>query len=124
MIKKFISHHPEQAFLFLFNTGVFAWLQTTGLAIATKLGVDSIQAESLLAYIPDWLRFLLGDSLERLQSFFGSYAIAWLVVSMVLAILIRFIKGLVKLIIFLAIIVIGIYLIWQNQAILRNLMQY
>lgn len=103
---------------------MFAWLQTTGLAIATKLGFDSIQAESLLAYIPDWLRFLLGDSLERLQSFFGSYAIAWLVVSMVLAILIRFIKGLVKLIIFLAIIVIGIYLIWQNQAILRNLMQY
>lgn len=124
MIKKFISQHPEQAFLFLFNTGVFAWLQTTGLAIATKLGFDSIQAESLLAYIPDWLRFLLGDSLEKLQSFFGSYAIAWLVVSMVLAILIRFIKGLVKLIIFLAIIVIGIYLIWQNQAILRNFMQY
>lgn len=87
---------------------MFAWLQTTGLAIATKLGFDSIQAEPLLAYIPDWLRFLLGDSLGKIAELFGRLCNS-------------FVSGFygighssdlskaVKLIIFLAIIVIGIY---------------
>ncbi|SDB04156.1 hypothetical protein SAMN02910293_00197 [Streptococcus henryi] len=121
---KIIKKYPEQALLFLFNTGVFAWLQTTGSFIAAKLGFKSIQTEVLLSYIPAWLRVLAGDSLEKLQSFFGSYALAWLAISMILAIVIRFIKGVVKFVIFVAIILIGALLIWQNQSILKNLMQF
>lgn len=121
---KIIKMYPEQALLFLFNTGVFAWLQTTGNFIAAKLGFKSIQTEVLLSYIPAWLRVLAGDSLEKLQSFFGSYALAWLAISMILAIVIRFIKGIVKFVIFVAIILIGALLIWQNQSILKNLMQF
>ncbi len=121
---KIIKMYPEQALLFLFNTGVFAWLQTTGSFIAAKLGFKSIQTEVLLSYIPAWLRVLAGDSLEKLQSFFGSYALAWLAISMILAIVIRFIKGIVKFVIFVAIILIGALLIWQNQSILKNLMQF
>lgn len=121
---KIIKKYPEQALLFLFNTGVFAWLQTTGSFIAAKLGFRSIQTEVLLSYIPAWLRVLAGDSLEKLQSFFGSYALAWLAISMILAIVIRFIKGVVKFVIFVAIILIGALLIWQNQSILKNLMQF
>lgn len=60
---KIIKKYPEQALLFLFNTGVFAWLQTTGSFIAAKLGFKSIQTEVLLSYIPAWLRVLAGDSL-------------------------------------------------------------
>ena len=121
---KIIKKYPEQALLFLFNTGVFAWLQTTGSFIAAKLGFKSIQTEVLLSYIPAWLRVLAGDSLEKLQSFFGSYALAWLAISMILAIVIRFIKGIVKFVIFVAIILIGALLIWQNQSILKTLMQF
>lgn len=121
---KIIKMYPEQALLFLFNTGVFAWLQTTGSFIAAKLGFKSIQTEVLLSYIPAWLRVLAGDSLEKLQSFFGSYALAWLAISMILAIVIRFIKGIVKFVIFVAIILIGALLIWQNQSILKTLMQF
>lgn len=121
---KIIKKYPEQALLFLFNTGVFAWLQTTGSFIAAKLGFKSIQTEVLLSYIPAWLRVLAGDSLEKLQSFFGSYALAWLAISMILAIVIRFIKGVVKFVIFVAIILIGALLIFQNQSILKNLMQF
>lgn len=121
---KIIKMYPEQALLFVFNTGVFAWLQTTGSFIAAKLGFKSIQTEVLLSYIPAWLRVLAGDSLEKLQSFFGSYALAWSAISMILAIVIRFIKGIVKFVIFVAIILIGALLIWQNQSILKNLMQF
>lgn len=62
------------------------------------------------------------ESISR--RFFGSYALAWLAISMILAIVIRFIKGVVKFVIFVAIILIGALLIWQNQSILKNLMQF
>lgn len=120
-LKKVIASYPEQAFLFLFNTGVFAWLQTTGSMIATKLGFNAIKPAALLERLPDWLRFLAGDSLEKLQSFFDSSALAWLALSMIVLIIIRFIKGLVKFILFTAIIVIGILLILQNQQVLQSL---
>ena len=116
-----IRRYPEQAVLFLFNTGVFAWLQVTGFAIATKLGFTAVNSEILLNRVPSWLQFFASDSLDKLQNFFGSSAIVWLVISMILAIVIRFIKGLVKFIIFSLIIIIGILLILQNQHVLQNL---
>ena len=120
-LKKFIKRYPQQTFLILFNTGVFAWLQTTGLAIAAKLGFSSISSTVLLSHVPSWLRLLTGDSLEKLQTFFGSSALIWFTVSMILTIVIRFIKGVLKFIIFTVIIIIGILLVLQNHSILSNL---
>lgn len=121
MLKQLIRRYPQQAFLILFNTGVFAWLQTTGWAIATKLGFGSLSTSALLSLIPDWLRFLTGDSLEKLRGLFGSWPFAWLAISMILTIVIHFIRGMIKIIIFTIIIIIGILLIMQNQSILSNL---
>lgn len=120
-LRKAISKYPEQVFLFLFNTGFFAWLQTTGSMIASKLGFSGIKPVAVLERLPDWLHFVAGDSLEKLQSFFGSWALTWLILSMSVLIIIRFIKGLVKFILFTAIIVIGVFLILQNQQVLQNL---
>lgn len=35
-----IRYYPEQAFLFVFNTGIFAWLQATGSNIANQIGFN------------------------------------------------------------------------------------
>ena len=64
---KIIKMYPEQALLFLFNTGVFAWLQTTGSFIAAKLGFKSIQTEVLLS-----LHSGMVESISR--RFFGKIA--------------------------------------------------
>ncbi|MBM7636615.1 hypothetical protein [Streptococcus saliviloxodontae] len=117
-IRKFVKKYPEQAFLFLFNTGIFAWLQTTGLMIANKLGV---QLQVVQELIPEWLRLLVGNSVSSLQTYFGSGAVSWLVISMVLTVVIRFITGIVKNIILILIILIGLYLVIKNYTILTQL---
>ena len=37
-LKRLARRYPMQTFLFLFNAGVFTWLQTTGTMIANRLG--------------------------------------------------------------------------------------
>ena len=40
-IMRAIRYYPEQAFLLVFNTGVFAWLQATGMSIANQIGLTA-----------------------------------------------------------------------------------
>lgn len=39
-LKRLARRYPMQTFLFLFNAGVFTWLQTTGTMIANRLGLS------------------------------------------------------------------------------------
>lgn len=45
LLKRFARRYPMQTFLFLFNAGVFTWLQTTGTMIAHRLGLSGIKKE-------------------------------------------------------------------------------
>ncbi|MBJ8325411.1 hypothetical protein [Streptococcus pacificus] len=108
LIKKF----PEQVFLFLFNAGVFTWLKMGSQTILNNLGVDSA---NLMAKVPDSIRTLTGGSLENLKTLVESSPWIWLVISMGVLIVIRFVKGLIKFLLFTAIILIGLYLLFKNQ---------
>lgn len=120
-LKRFARRHPDQAFLLLFNTGIFTWLQTTGLLIASKLGPDSVRLVEIRAFIPDWLRLFVGDHLGKWQSFFGSSPIGWFILSMILAYFIIFLRGLTKAVVMIIIIAVGVYLISKNQQLLQLL---
>ncbi|HFH9837978.1 TPA: hypothetical protein ACGOVD_000011 [Streptococcus suis] len=112
-----IKRYPEQALLFLYNAGVFAWLQTSGKAILEQVGLDS----NWLEKIPEPVRELTGASVAGLQGILQSSAWGWLIVSMMLMVVIRFVKGVIKFILMLLILVGGAWLIWQNKELLNGL---
>ncbi|MDO4667323.1 MAG: hypothetical protein Q4A90_05745 [Streptococcus sp.] len=113
-IFRLIRYFPEQVFLFVFNSGVFAWLWTSGNEIANQIGIT----ETWQKYIPAPIQQFFGDNSQAIQSFFNHSAIMWLIGSMIILIVIRLVKGLVKLALFIIILFIGIYLVLQNQEIL------
>lgn len=62
-LKRLARRYPMQTFLFLFNAGVFTWLQTTGTMIANRLGLSG---DGIWIYIPNWVN---AD-----QSFYTEYS--------------------------------------------------
>lgn len=116
-IFRFIMGNPLSVSLFLFNTGIFAWLQTTSTTILTNLNLQ----ENLTQYIPAPILVFTGNSLSAVQAFVGNTAWAWLIFSMMILIVINFIKGLIKFIFVTVVLVVGLYLIWQNQEMIRGL---
>ena len=63
-LKRLARRYPMQTFLFLFNAGVFTWLQTTGTMIANRLGLSG---DGIWIYIPN-----LGKNAD--QSFSTEYS--------------------------------------------------
>ena len=108
--RRFIRHYPMQSFLILFNTGVFAWLQTLGQAISQRFGVSG---EAIWSSVPDWLRSLSQYSVNGVQRFFNSAGFGWLVVSMLLTLLMTFLRGLLRMILLIVLIFVGLWLIYR-----------
>ncbi|BCP62176.1 hypothetical protein HO404_00870 [Streptococcus suis] len=117
MFRNLLKRYPEQALLFLYNAGIFAWLKTSGQSIMNQLGVSSDWVEK----IPAPVRDLAGNSLAGMESLLNSSAWGWLIVSMILLVIIRFVKGLIKFMIMVIIIGGGLYLLWQNKELLNGL---
>ena len=65
LLKRLARRYPMQTFLFLFNAGVFTWLQTTGTMIAHRLGLSG---DGIWLYIPDWLKIVTRHSMESIQT--------------------------------------------------------
>lgn len=108
--KRYAKRYPEQVFLLFFNTGIFTWLKVTSNNILEHLNI-SVGEE-----IPTFIRVLFGDNLTSLQNLVQNSPFAWLITSMILMSIIRFVEGLVKFIIFALIIGGGVYLLMKNQA--------
>ena len=115
---RLIKEFPLQVGLFLFNTGIFAWLQTTSSAILAQLNLK----EPLSQYIPEPILALTGDSVAAIQAYVGNAGWAWLIFSMIVLVIIHFINGVLKFLFVAALIAIGLYLLFQNQEMIRSLM--
>ena len=63
-LKRLARRYPMQTFLFLFNAGVFTWLQTTGTMIANRLGLSG---DGRFGFI-----FPIGKNAD--QSFYTEYS--------------------------------------------------
>ena len=113
-----IRRFPEQVFLFFFNSGIFAWLWKNGSDIANQLGVTAAWE----SHVPAPIQAFFGENVETVQGFFQHSAIMWLIGSMIILWIVRFVKGMIKFVIFAVLIMLGIYLILQNQSILNSFM--
>ncbi len=113
-----IKRYPEQALLFIYNAGIFTWLQTTSHTIMEQIGLDSSWADK----IPAPLKALTGASIGAMQELLSSSAWGWLIVSMILMVIVHFVKGMIKFILTLAIILGGLYLFWQNKELINGLL--
>lgn len=109
---------PEQVFLFLFNSGIFAWLWKSGSDIANQLGVTATWG----THVPAPIQAFFGENVETVQGFFQHSSIMWLIGSMIMLWIVRFVKGMIKFVIFAVLILLGIYLILLNQSILNSFM--
>ena len=107
---------PEQVFLFLFNSGIFAWLWKSGSDIANQLGVTAAWG----THVPAPIQAFFGENVETVKGFFQHSAIMWLIGSMIILWIVRFVKGMIKLSLFVLIILLGIYLVVQNQEVLAS----
>lgn len=115
-IFQIIRRFPEQVFLFVFNSGVFAWLWQSGQDIANRLGVTAAWEN----HVPAPIQAFVGENMQAAQGFFQSSAFMWLVGSMIILLVIRFVKGVIKLVLFVLIILLGLYLVMQNMDVLRS----
>ena len=109
-LKRLARRYPMQTFLFLFNTGVFTWLQTTGTMIAHRLGLSG---DGIWLYIPDWLKIVTRHSMESIQTLYGT--------SMLLTWLVTFLRGLMRAVIFILLIGVGLWLVYRHFELLQNL---
>ena len=111
-----IRHFPEQVFLFVFNSGIFVWLWKSGNEIANQLGMTAAWE----THVPAPIQAFFGENVETVQGFFQHSAIMWLIGSMIILWIVRFVKGMIKLSLFVLIILLGIYLVMQNQEVLAS----
>lgn len=116
MIGRILKNYPEQVFLLLYNTGIFVWLKSTSTAIVSQLGLTTDWLEK----IPAPLRGLAGSNLTGLENLLQSSVWGWLIVSMILMIIVRFVKGLIKFLLLLIIIGGGLFLVWQHWELLHS----
>jgi len=107
-----------QTFLFLFNAGVFTWLQTTGTMIANRLGLSS---DGIWIYIPTWVKTLTSHSIESIQTLYGASGWSWLITSMLLTWLLTFLRGLMRAVILILIVGLGLWLVYRQFELLQNL---
>ena len=117
-LKRLARRYPTQTFLFLFNAGVFTWLQTTGTMIANRLGLSS---DGIWIYIPTWVKMLTSHSIESIQTLYGASGWSWLFTSMILTWLLTFLRGLMRAVILILIVGLGLWLVYRHFELLQNL---
>lgn len=117
-LKRLARRYPTQTFLFLFNAGVFTWLQTTGTMIANRLGLSS---DGIYIYIPTWVKMLTSHSIESIQTLYGASGWSWLITSMILTWLLTFLRGLMRAVILILIVGLGLWLVYRHFELLQNL---
>lgn len=71
-------------------------------------------------HVPAPIQNFFGQSSQVIQGFFNHSAVMWLIGSMMILWVIRFVKGIIKLGLFALIILLGVYLVMQNQEILNS----
>ena len=117
-LKRLARRYPMQTFLFLFNAGVFTWLQTTGTMIANRLGLSG---DGIWIYIANWVKTLTSHSIQSIQTLYGASGWSWLITSMLLTWLLTFLRGLMRAVILILIVGLGLWLVYRHFELLQNL---
>lgn len=102
-VKRYIERNPYHAGLIAYNLGVFAWLQTNAIALMGQYNVT----------VPPVLQQYSGEVVR----FISNYTpLAWLIGSMILAWAFKVVGSIARLVIFLGLLIVAVYLI-HNYAV-------
>lgn len=116
---RWMKRHPFEAFLYLFNTGIFAWLMVTTRLILSHLGLHSLP---VLEQLPSWILFMGNHSLAPIRGLVGQLSWLWLAISFMLTLLVAFLKGVVRRILGMIILALGLYLLFKHWELLQWLL--
>lgn len=102
-VKRYIKRNPMQSAMIAYNLGVFAWLQSNAIALMGQYNVN----------IPPILQQYSGETVR----FISNYTpLAWLIGSMLLAWAFKAVGSIARLVIFVGLLIVAVYLI-RNYAI-------
>ncbi|MGV3322266.1 hypothetical protein [Streptococcus hyovaginalis] len=118
-LKRWMKRHPFEAFLYLFNTGIFAWLMVTTRLILSRLGLHGLP---VLEQLPSWILSMGNHSLAPIRGLVGQLPWLWLVISFMLTLLVTFLKGVVRRILGMIILALGLYLLFKHWELLQWLL--
>ena len=96
-VKRYIKRNPYHAGLIAYNLGVFAWLQTNAIALMGQYNVT----------IPPILQQYSGEAVRFISNYIGSMLLAWLF---------KVVGSVARLVIFVGLLIVAVYLI-RNYAI-------
>lgn len=112
LIKRYIKRNPYQSFLIFWNLGIFSTLK--GLTI--NLFSNNNLANTFYAYfnvLPTFITDKLGFETSAITNFFETSPFKWLIVSLILTTIYRFLNRLMKLVVTIFILASGVYLIYM-----------
>ncbi|MFV8044997.1 hypothetical protein ACMZ6Y_02625 [Streptococcus pluranimalium] len=118
-LKRWMKRHPFEVFLYLFNTGIFAWLMVTTRLILSRLGLHSLP---VLEQLPSWILSMGNYSLAPMRGLVGQLPWLWLAISFMLTLLVTFLKGVVRRILGMIILALGLYLLFKHWELLQWLL--
>ncbi|MET3558499.1 hypothetical protein ABID29_001624 [Streptococcus rupicaprae] len=109
---RYLAHlYPQQLLLLLLNSSLFIWLRVT---VSNLLETSGI-AEKYALYAPDWLKSLTNNSFLAFEDFLETSSWAWLVASLILIVLWRWLSRLIRFVFLLALLAIVVWLIYKAK---------
>ncbi|MGT2784844.1 hypothetical protein [Streptococcus merionis] len=111
-IKFLILTYPQQVLIFLLNSSLFIWIRVSLAQLSHQTGLDNLYQ----LYAPTWLQGLTDNSFERFLAFMETSSWAWLVASLILIMVWRWLSRLLRTLFLLALLAFALWFIWQNQA--------
>lgn len=111
ILKRLIFLYPQQALLLFLNSALFLWLRLNTAQLLKQTGLESFYS----AYAPAWLKNLTDNSLEGFENFLKTSSWAWLIASLILIFVWKFLSRFFRLVISLILLGLVFWLIWQQK---------
>ncbi|MDQ0221913.1 hypothetical protein [Streptococcus moroccensis] len=110
-LKNLFFVYPQQVLLFILNTGLFLTFRWQMANLAQTTGLADFYDQ----YAPFWMQNMTAGSLERFQVFLETSSWAWLVASIILLILWRWLSKLLRTVFMFGLLILAGWLIWKLQ---------
>lgn len=109
---RYLAHlYPQQLLLLLLNSSLFIWLRVS----LSNLLETSGLAETYALYVPDWLKSLTDNRFSAFEDFLKTSSWAWLVASLILILVWRWLSRLFRFVFLLALLSIVAWFIYKSQ---------
>lgn len=114
--KRWVQRQPLEVFLCFFNSGIFVWLMVTTRMMLSRIGFHNL---AILDAIPSWILRMGNQSLLPIRALVSQLPWFWFFFSFLLTIIAHFVKGVIRTILIVVIVILGLYLLYKNWHLLQ-----